>query len=448
MTLTPEQALALSTRAVQVTADFGADQAEAVTLSSDLALTRFANNRIHQNTATRDVLVSVRAVVGRSNGVASTNKLDDDSLRDCCASALDAARRMPPDEAFPGLPAPRPVSTPDRGVDATRAVDAEGRARVVSAIVGQCESRGQVGAGTFAVSDQTCAVANSLGVAVSMPVTSYRATVLAMHPDGGSGWASATGRDAGDLAPEALGDRAATLASRSANPESLEPGSYVALLAPDAVASMVEYLGYFGISAKAVEEGRSFMSGHIGEKLMSSSVTLLDDALAEHSCGLTFDFEGMPKQRVTVIEDGTIRDPVTDSYWAARTGRDDTGHALPAPNPYGPLPLDLALEPGDATPQEMIASVERGIYVTRFHYLNIEDPVRAVMTGMTRDGTFLIENGHLTRPLRNLRFTQSAIEALAGVRTISDERHLVGEEACMLVPYLLLDSFAFTGQTA
>lgn len=448
MTLSPDEARELAVRAVEIATSAGAGHAEAVVIASEHSLTRFADSRIHQNVSTLDAVVSVRAIDGQRSGVSSTNRTSDESaLAECCASAIDAARRAPADPFFPGLPQPRTVTSPDRSVDSTRAFGPRERAQAVAAIIEQSVTRGAKAAGGIAVTDQTVAVANSRGVAVSMPVTTYRATVLSMAPDGGSGWASDTGRDVRALAPAALGDRAATLAARSADPVTLGAGVYPVVLAPEAVASVMEMLGWFGSSAKAVDEGRSFMSGHAGERLMSPSITLVDDALSEHACGLTFDFEGMPKQRVAVVDHGVVGDAVTDSYWAARTGRPNTGHALPAPNAFGPLPMDLALEPGDSTPEAMIASLDRGIYVTRFHYVNIEDPIRAVLTGMTRDGTFLIEGGRLTRPVRNLRFTQSAVEALAAVGGVSAERQLVGEETATLSPYLLLEGFAFTGQT-
>ena len=142
--------------------------------------------------------------------------------------------------------------------------------------------------------------------------------------------------------------------------------------------------------------------------------------------GLTFDYEGQPKTRVAMIDRGVAASPVTDSYWAAKTGRADTGHALPAPNPYGPMPSNVAMEPGDATLEELVGSVKRGVYVTRFHYVNFEDPITVLLTGMTRDGTFLIENGELTRPLKNLRFTQGAVEALAGCEGVTARAQVRG----------------------
>jgi len=275
-----------------------------------------------------------------------------------------------------------------------------------------------------------------------------RATVLSTGAAGGTGWASFSGRDASELDAAALGTLAADTARRSADPMELDAGIYTVVLAPEAVADIAQFIAWYGCSIKSVEEGRSFMSGKLGQRVTSPLITLVDDALRPSACGLTFDFEGQPKTRVALIDAGVAASPVTDSYWAARTGRPNTGHALPAPNSQGPLPLDVALEAGDAEASALIASVKRGIYVTRFHYVNIEDPTRVTLTGMTRNGTFLIENGELARPVKDLRFTQPALEALDTTLGVSAYRQLVGEEGGALVPYLLLERFTFTGRTA
>ncbi|MDO8914514.1 MAG: TldD/PmbA family protein [Coriobacteriia bacterium] len=445
--MTPLEARMLAQRAVEIATAAGAGSAEALVVASSSALTRFANNRIHQNVAWTDAGVSIRAVIGGKVGVASTNRSGDEALTQCCAAAVEAARHAPEDPEFPGLPAPRDVTYADRVSPGTVSYDAAARAEAAGAIVEQSAVRGLTAAGGVSVSEQSVAVANSLGVDVAMASTSARSTVLSMGPDEGNGWASFSGRDATELAASSLGDQAATLAQRSACPRDLAPGDYAVVLAPDAVADIVQFLGWYGGSAKSVEEGRSFLTGHAGERIMSDAITIIDDALAPWALGLTFDFEGMPKTRVALVEGGVAGHPCTDSYWAARTGRANTGHALPAPNSFGPIPIDLAMEPGESTPDELIASVQRGVYVTRFHYVNIEDPLRATLTGMTRDGTFLIEDGRLTFPLRNLRFTQSAIDALSHVGGVSAERKMVGEEGGALAPYLLLEKFAFTGQT-
>lgn len=443
--LSTDLARDLAARAVALTA---ADGAEAIVTSAEESLTRFAANRIHQNVTETDTRVSVRAVIGKQQGVASTNRLDDTSLAACCSAAVRAASAAPPDPDFPGLPAPVAVDIPKRASEAAREFNPARRAEAVYALVRQSSLRLVQAAGGVASSVSTVAVANSLGADVGMETTSVRATVLAQTDSGASGWASFCGPDPTALDAEALGVQAAELAQRSESPTDLEPGRYTVVLAPEAVADIVDFLGYLGFSARAYEEGRSFMSGHLGERIMSEHVSIIEDALAPEASGLTFDFEGMPKRRVTLIDRGVAAGVVTDSYWAACTGRENTGHALPAPNPYGPVALDLQMAPGTATIDELISSVERGVYVTRFHYVNVEDPLPATLTGMTRDGTFLIKDGALGAPLKNQRFTQSAVAAMNGVRAVTRQRSrfdvMLGS---VLVPGLLLDGWEFTGQT-
>ncbi len=424
----------------------GAQQVEALAVASDAALTRFAGNRIHQNVASTDVELQVRAVVGTQVGVASTNATDAAGIEECAASAVDAARRAPADPDFPGLPGPRPVEYADRVSPATLHFDAAARADAVAALIEPTSRGGGIAAGGVACQHSLIAIANTLGVAIAMPRTSLRTTVLATGPEGGTGWASFTSCDASTLDAHTLGVFAADTARRSADAIDLAPGDYTVVLAPEAVADITQFLAWYGCSAKSVHEGRSFMSGKIGQRVTSEMITLIDDALAPGAMGMTFDYEGQPRQRVVLIDHGVAVGPVTDSYWAAKTGSPNTGHALPAPNSEGPLPLDVELAAGDATLADMVASVKRGIYVTRFHYVNIEDPTRQTLTGMTRDGTFMIENGELTKPVRDLRFTQPMLDALDTTLAISKQRTLVGEEAPVVVPYLLLERFAFTGQ--
>ncbi|NTW29437.1 MAG: TldD/PmbA family protein [Coriobacteriia bacterium] len=449
--LTSQEARALARATVAMTAETGADEAEALVFAESSALTRFANNRINQNVAEENAQVNVRAVVGKRVGVATTNRLDVASLRATCEAAVAAARIAPADPDFPGLPGPHDVALPDRVAPATLAFDAEARATAVAAIIAPSRERGLTAAGKVRVGHHVTAVANSHGVNVGMALTGAQATVLAMgaSDNAGSGWASFLDADASKLAAGALGLEAAELAVRSANPVALDAGDYTVVLAPEAVADFLDFLSYVGFSGRAFSEGRSFMTGHLGEKVMSDLITISDCAGAPHATGVTFDFEGQPKPPVSIIDRGIAVQPVTDSYWAAKLGRPNTGSALPAPNSFGPMPLNLEMAPGDRSLAQLIAGVKRGVYVTRFHYVNVEDPITVLLTGMTRDGTFMIENGLLTRPLKNLRFTQSAVDALAHCEGVTRERRFVGtEEGASYVPGLLLSKFAFTGQTA
>ena len=426
-----------------------ADAAEAVVTSTTSALTRFANNRIHQNVTETDTSVSIRAILGQRTGVASTNRLDDESLARCARSAVEAARHAPEDPEFPGLPAPVAVGIGARAETNTREYDAERRAQAVTAIIEQSDSRGLVAAGTVALSDYAVAVASTLGVDAAMSADDIRATVLSMGSDGGSGWAAFLGNDASSFSPSSLGSRAAGIAERSERPGPLDPGIYTVVLAPDAVSDILDFLGYVGFGAKPFAEGGSFLTDSLGKKIVDDRISIYDDARSPGTVGLFFDFEGQPKRHTPLIEGGIAVGPVTDSYFAAMLGRPNTGHALPAPNPYGPMPLNLEMAVGDTSTEAMIASVSRGVYVTRFHYVNVEDPMKVVLTGMTRDGTFLIENGELTRPLRNLRFTQGALEALSHIGAVGSQRTLIGpgEGGATLAPSLLLERWEFTGQT-
>ncbi|MDZ4169334.1 MAG: TldD/PmbA family protein [Coriobacteriia bacterium] len=442
--MTPDEARALAQAAVGMTA---ADEAEALVVAESSALTRFANNRINQNVASTDALVSIRAVVGKQIGVASTNRLDDASLKACCEAAVSAARVAPADPSFPGLPEPVTPVAAQRACDSTRQFDAQARAGAVRAIVDASAERGLSAAGKVRSAEHVIAVANSHGIDVGQAITGAQATVLSAG-ETGSGWASFLSRDAAVFDPAALGLQAAELALRSTDPTDLEAGSYPVILGHEAVADVMDFFAYVGFSAKAYTEGRSFLSNHIEDDVMSEFVTITDDALAEHAMGATFDYEGVPKQTTDLIEYGVALGPVTDSYWAPKTGWPNTGHALPAPNPYGPMPLNLEMAPGESTLEELIGEVKRGVYVTRFHYVNVEDPVPVTLTGMTRDGTFLIEDGRLTRPLKNLRFTQPMVRAFRFCAGVTSQRHFVGtEEGASLVPAVLLESFAFTGQT-
>lgn len=446
MRLSEQQVAEAARRAVDLTA---ADAAEAIVTASDSALTRFAANRIHQNVSETDTQLSIRAVLGTRTGVANTNRLDEEGLAACATAAVEAARHSPEDPDFPGLPGDAPYAPPVRAAVDAEGFDAEARAAAVAAIIERSRSRGLVAAGTVARSAFSLAAANSLGVSRSTTSADMRATVLSMNDSGGSGWASWLGRDPGAFDPTDVGERAADIAARSASPAALDPGQYTVVLAPEAVSDLLDFMGWLGFGAKPFAEGGSFLVERVGTKIVDERISIFDDAHLPETIGIPFDFEGQPRQRVALIERGVAREPVTDSYYSTKLGLPNTGHALPAPNSYGPLPLNLTMEPGDTAEDEMIASVKRGVYVTRFHYVNVEDPMKLVLTGMTRDGTFMIEDGKLTQPLKNLRFTQGVLDAFSQLGAVGRDRVLIGpgEGGATFVPALLLERWNFTGQT-
>jgi predicted Zn-dependent protease len=240
------------------------------------------------------------------------------------------------------------------------------------------------------------------------------------------------------------------IAARAQNPADLEPGRYPVILAPDAVADMLAFFGYVAFNGLAVHEGRSFVASRLGQQVMTPSVSIWDDGLDASGLPQPFDAEGVPRQRVSLVEAGVVKGAVWDRRTAAKAGegRTSTGHALPAPNSFGAVPANIFMAPGKTSTEEMLSGIERGVWVTRFWYTRVVHPLEVIVTGMTRDGTFLIENGVITRPVRNLRFTQSYLAAMAGVTAIGAQTRLVDSTAgAARVPAIRVNAFNFTGAT-
>jgi PmbA protein len=427
-----------------------ADQTEVLVTGNDSHLTRFAVNTIHQNVSETDVTVRVRSILGRKTGVASGNELSEQALRKLVRSAETVASFQEENPELGSLPGPSPARKVDAFVQRTAAYTPVERARGVETILKMSRTNGLDSAGAFSTEALEAYIANSLGVSEYHRSTVASIVTVIMGTDS-SGYATAASIDVGDIDPEAVGQIAVDKALASRNPTPIEPGEYTVILEEAAVADMLFLLGWMGLGALSVQEGRSFMSGKLGERITGEKVTIWDDGADPRGLPLPFDFEGVPKQKVMLIEKGVAKNVVYDTFTAGREkGKTSTGHSLPAPNTAGPIPLNLFMAPGDASKEEMLASTKRGIWVTRFHYTNILHPVQTMLTGMTRDGTFLIENGKMVRPLRNLRFTQSILEAFSNIEALGknfvlqkDEWNSVGTCA----PAAKIRNFRFTGTT-
>lgn len=425
-----------------------AEQAEIVYTGEDKALTRFAESVIHQNVAADNRRLAVRVAYGKKVGHAATNALDEASLRSALRQAEAVARLQPDDPDFIAFPAPAPARDLDdlTYFAATAAHTPEARAEAVRELVVRVNRSEAKLAGSFAVEAGELAVVNSHGVRQYCRLTKAAFTTL-VSKGHGSGYAEAVARDIAELDPIRTGKAALAKCLAGQNPQPIEPGEYTVILEAAAVADMLDFLAVEGFNATAVQEGRSFMEGCRGEKIMDERISIWDDGGDPLGLPLPFDFEGVPKERVDCIERGVARDIVYDSYTAGReAGKRSTGHSLPAPNPYGPLPLHLQMSPGDASLPEMIESTERGILVSRFHYTNTVHPKQVIITGMTRDGTFLVENGRIVSPLPNLRFTDSVLRALSAVESVGRERKRQATYfGASCVPALKISGFRFTG---
>ncbi len=425
-----------------------ADQAEVVMMLQDSYLTRFAENHIHQNVGERNVTVNVRAVVGKKIGVALTNDLSDEALRRTSERASEIARLQREDPRFVSLPGPEPVPSLPAEITAVHEYSPEERAERVARVIAAAKKAGVRAAGSLSTGGLGLAVVNSLGVEAYSSATTVGFTTVVMS-DTSSGYADWAGRDLQALDVDAQTRVAVRKCVDSRAPKSIEPGEYEVILEAPAVADMLSTLGFLGLSALAVQEGRSFMNGHFGEKVVGETIDLWDDGLDPTGIPIPFDFEGVPKRRVELITGGVAKGVVWDSYTAnLEAGKRSTGHALPAPNVYGPLPMNLFLGAGTASAEDLVASTKRGILVTRFHYTNPIHPTKTIFTGMTRDGTFLVENGRVTAALKNLRFTEAITRALGNVDLIGRERRLqAGFFGGSVVPALKVKSFNFTGVT-
>ena len=434
------RALAMLHRAIECSA---ADMTQATLDIGESNLTRFANSMIHQNVSERNAQIAVKAAIGKRIGYATTNRLDDQSVEAVASKAVEFARHSQENPDFVSLPAPKPVPTIDTYDERTAAYSPEDRAGAVAGMIAEARRVGASAAGSLSNGYQESAVVNSLGVEAYNALTMADLTTV-MSGDGGHGYADRISQRIGDFDPIEAAVEAATRSVRSRSPEPIEPGEYDVVLLPYAVVELVEFLAYLGLGALAVQEGRSFMCGKFGQRITGEKITIWDDGLDPRGLPRPSDPEGVPKQRVDLIVNGVANAVVYDSYTAYKEGKESTGHAIGGAGAYGPMPVNVFMRPGGSSVEEMIASTKKGILVTRFHYTNVIHPVLTVITGMTRDGTFLIENGKITKPLRNLRFTDSILERLSNVELISRETK---RQAWAVVPAIKARAFRFTGVT-
>jgi PmbA protein len=430
-----------------------ADQTEIVFLGEEEQLTRFASSHIHQNMAKEDLEFRVRVVLGKKIGVASTNDLSDESLERVVQSATTAAEYQQENPHFVSLPEPQPIPPVDGFVEATASCTPRKRAEAARSICLPSREQGLNASGAFATRSYEYAVGNSLGILACYPTTLADLRTVIMG-DTGSGYAAACSLDADEIDSESVGREAIDKALRSRNPVDVPPGEYTVILEEYAVGGLLAYLAYLGFGAQACQEGRSFMAGKLGQEVTGENITIWDDGLDPGNLPMPFDFEGVPKQPVKLITRGKATGFVYDTYTAGKEeGKRSTGHALPAPNSMGPFTWNLSMETGGSTKEEMLASTSKGLWVTRVHYVRPVHPLKTIVTGMTRDGTFLIEDGEIAGPVKNLRFTQSILEALSEAEQIGGETKLTREAFLenfiggIRVPALKIGRFAFTSAT-
>ena len=414
------------------------------------SLTRFARSFIHQNVTDTSERIRLRVVLGSSWAVAETDRADADSLTRTVESAVAAARIRPADPAFPGLSPPAPVGAGANWDDATAGASPDSRAAVVRDFV---EAAGGLEAAGYVETSRTEGVyANTLGQSVAGRSTSAAADGVARSSSGAAGVARDAGVRLAGLSGTDLGAVARAKAAAGTDPVDLPPGKYEVVLEPSCVADVLGFLVSYGFNGLAVVEGRSFVS--VGSGQFDPAVSLWDDPLDGRSTALPYDAEGTPRRRVDLVERGTTAAVAHDRRTAAKLGASSTGHAVEGGERWGPAPpqLRLGAGPSGAAP-ELAAGMQRGLLVSDFWYTRVLDPRTVVVTGLTRNGVWLVEDGTISRPVSTLRFTQSYPDALGpgAVLGVGSDPAPVPERAVgslTVAPSLRLAGWRITGGAA
>jgi predicted Zn-dependent protease len=429
-------------------------EAEVLYFVEDNALTRFANNSIHQNVAERDTKVYVRLYHGAQMGMASSNQTDDGALDEIVARARAFIDVSPEDPDFPGLAEPAEYIEVKAFDSHTAEFSPQSRANAVGVVCNMASTKGLNAFGALFIAMDEVGIANTKGLFTYHTGTRVDFQTVVLKNDA-SGFAQGSSWRIEEIPIEDLGRGAIEKAEKGVNPQVLDPGEYTVVLDPYATQDIVMLLNQYGMSAQAVQEGRSWMNDRIGKKVMSEEVTIWDDGLDLNGIPMPFDFEGVPKQRTEIIREGVVVGPIHNRRTAKKEGVTSTGHALPPTFPLylregGPRATNVFMRPGTVSIEDMIRSTKHGLYITRFWYTRQVHPRDCIVTGMTRDGVFMIEDGEITFPAKNLRFTQSYVEVLANVEAVGDESNLLCRYHGNLpsrTPALKIQTFNFTGST-
>jgi len=466
--LTREQAAGIFDR---IRRFVSADEVEAIFTGSRFALTRFANNIIHQNVEEENSVVSIRTNFAGRTARATANQFDDDSLRRAVAASEKLARVQAPDPDL--LPMPdtneadgtanmAAVIPSSRFFERTAALTPGDRAEVVRRVVAVAVRQGLTTAGIFSNSESCEGIFNSRGLAKWHEQTLAEVSITMIGEDS-SGWQKLNSTDASLLDPVRLAEKAAQKAVDSRHPREVGPGRYTVILEPSAVLDIVGFM-FWDYSGVAILDQRSFLNDRIGTKLFGDNISIWDDVGHPMQAGSPFDGEGVQRKRVQLVDHGVVKRVVyarataqkmKHSEYAAKVGAiESTGHGFPLPNEIGEMPMNIVFSSNQAandkaqTVEQMIADTERGILVTRLWYIREVDPYEKIVTGMTRDGTFLVENGKVQDGLRNFRFNESLIAMLSNVESMSPPTRACGEESLdMVVPAMKVKEFNFTEVT-
>ena len=432
----------------------GAGQAEALYAGSHNDTTRFANSMITQNVKESDRTIYFRVLSDKRMGMASTNSLHIDDLRRCLKKAIDIAKQSRPLKFAYSFPWPFGYQEMRTYYSETAELNASAKIRLVGDIFRKAKSiirnpKSEIKAGgAFSTLETEIGIVNSNNLTAYQPFTSVHINLITSSSSF-SGFASQYERDARKIDTGKLLSIAVQKEMTKKKAQKLKPGRYTVILEPAAVNEILEWLVYIGFGASGFVDGTSFMAGNIGKNIMSKKMTIYDDGADRYGFPVPFDFEGVKKRRLDIIKDGVAKNVAYDTLLAGSRKKKTTGHALMSEDIEGPFPANVFIKEGSHTLNEMVSMVERGVLVTRFHYVNgLLDTKTASMTGMTRDGTFYIEDGKIKYPVEDMRFTESILKAFSRIEAISNERQVFptpwSDVGASIVPALLINEFKFS----
>jgi PmbA protein len=419
------------------------DTTEAVLEGERLTLTRFAESKISDNIDREETILYIRTVKDNKMGVIATGDISDYGIKSAvidCEMMLDY---MPPDEKFVSFPQPDEKELKeDFIIKGTSDFGPEQRAKAVKLISGVGRKGGLKASGAFRIEENRLAVANSNNVRRFFKGNHAQLSMTLAGRDGNSGWAMAHKADASEINVSALAKRATEKAVKSRNPISVPDGQYTVILEPAAVGQLLLLLSFMGFGCKTLYQHRSFMAGKIGEKIAGDNFSVYEDPTIDRFNYRPFDYEGVTRKKTGLIVEGAASGVVYNSYYANLMETQSTGNALSATNSYGPYPKTMSVTAGDSSIDEMIKSTKKGILITHFWYLNFLNPMQTMVTGTTKDGTFLIEDGQVKSAIKNMRTNQSILEAFSNIESITGDRIIYPQYSVLMqVPGMKIKNF-------
>ncbi|MBN1232505.1 MAG: TldD/PmbA family protein [Candidatus Coatesbacteria bacterium] len=425
-----------------------AEETEVIYQETENALTRFSNNVITQNVSGTLASVSIRTVKNGKTARVETNKLDKEGLKEAIKQALKATEISKADPELQKMESLHKYKTIKSYCEKTANMTPLERAEAVEKAAKASSKVGFNAAGIFSSGKVKIILANSKGLFLEQ-ATSQADFDLTVVTENSEGWAQNTSFTIDNICIDEVVNTAIEKAEKSRFPQAHPPGKYTVIMEHAAVADLLLFMNWIGFSTKAIQEKRSYFANKLNKKIFGNNITIIDDAFNKDAPGIPFDFEGIPREQVRLIEKGVFKNMLYDRRTAKKDGKKSTGHGLPEPNLQGPFALNLCIEPGNSSVKEMIASTDKGILVTHLHYTNILNPADLTLTGMTRDGTFLIEKGKIKHPVRNYRFTESLINVFNNVELLSKDRKYVSGFffGGALVPALKVKGFNFSSAT-